>query len=590
MFIIRLFACLVFMLAAASTVAQGYLRASDKKIVNDKGEIILRGIGLGGWMLQEPYMLKLQGVAMAQHEIKKKINALIGDANTKKFYKAWLSNHCTKADIDSLAAWGFNSVRLPMHYNLYTLPVEEEKNGKNTWLSKGFALTDSLLNWCKANHIYLILDLHAAPGGQGNDNAISDRDTLKPSLWQSEANKKKMIALWEKLATRYANETWIGGYDILNEPNWGFQNANDRNGCDETGNIPLKQLYKDITETIRKVDKKHIIIIEGNCWGNNYNGIFPLWDNNMVMSFHKYWNANDKAAIEKYLGYREKYNVPIWLGETGENSNSWFTDAIELVEANNIGWNMWPLKKAGLNNPLQIKINAGFQDIIDYWNGKAPKPSTETAFKSLMEFAANTKLQNNVAQRGVINAMIRQHKTEDAIPFKENIIKPNAIIFAADYDIGRSDIAYHDTDSADYWVTTSNRTKWNEGGKYRNDGVDIEICKDVTSNGFNIGWTTDGEWTQYSLYANEDATYDVNIRFAAEIKTGQIKLLINDNSSSEITDLPPTGNTQKWQTTTIKGIKFSKGWNRLRVLSVKGGFNLNYLQFKSTDSSALKTN
>ncbi|MEO6668663.1 MAG: cellulase family glycosylhydrolase [Ferruginibacter sp.] len=578
-----------FVIISGTTTAQGYLQVDGQKIINEKGEIILRGMGLGGWMLQEPYMLKLDGSAMAQYEIKEKITALIGEANTKRFYQAWLSNHCTKTDIDSLAAWGFNSVRLPMHYNIYTLPVEYEKDGTNTWLQEGFALTDSLLKWCQANQIYLILDLHAAPGGQGNDNAISDRDSSKPSLWQNEANRQKTIALWEKLAARYANEEWIGAYDILNEPNWGFQNENDRNGCNENENAPLKQLYKDITYAIRKTDKKHIIIVEGNCWGNNYNGMLPLWDNNMVLSFHKYWNYNDKASIQKYLDYREKYNVPVWLGETGENSNAWFTDVIDHMEKNKIGWAMWPLKKSGLNNPLQVKINPGFQQIIDYWNGKLPKPDEKTAYKSLMEFAANTNAKNNIFQKGIVDAMTRQVKNGNPIPFKENIIKPDAIIFASDYDMGKSGIAYHDVDSADYWVSTTTKTKWNQGGKYRNDGVDIEACSDARTNGYNIGWIADGEWLQYSLYASTDITYDINIRSSSQNNSGEIKLLLNDLPASAVTTLSVTGDHQKWQTNAIRAVKFTKGWNRLKVLAVKGGFNLNYFQFIPVDSSA-KTN
>ncbi len=90
----------------------------------------------------------------------------MGKEETDEFYNRWLANHTPprKADVDSTAAWGFNSIRLPIHYNLYTLPVEQEPvAGQNTWLEKGFAMTDSLLQWCKANKIYLILDLHAAP-------------------------------------------------------------------------------------------------------------------------------------------------------------------------------------------------------------------------------------------------------------------------------------------------------------------------------------------------------------------------------------------------------------------------------------------
>jgi aryl-phospho-beta-D-glucosidase BglC (GH1 family) len=283
-------------------------------------------------------MLQFTSVAYAQNNFKSKIKKLIGEEKTTRFYDAWLANHCRKADIDSLAAWGFNSVRLPMHYNLYTLPVEEELiPNQNTWLIKGFALTDSLLAWCKAARVYLILDLHAAPGGQGADAAISDRDTTKLSLWQNEAAQQKTIALWQKLADRYKNESWIGGYDLINETNWGFENALDKNGCEEKTNAPLKQLLQAITKAIRQIDTSHIIFIEANCWANNYAGIFPLWDSNMVVSFHKYWNNNDVASIEKFLQIKEQQNVPVWMGESGENSNAWFRTAIQLLEENKIG-------------------------------------------------------------------------------------------------------------------------------------------------------------------------------------------------------------------------------------------------------------
>ena len=82
-------------------------------------------------MLQEPYMLKLSGVAVArQYDIRKRIIELVGEEKMNEFYNAWLANMVTKRDIDySLKAWGFNSVRLPMHYNLFTLPVEDEPVG-----------------------------------------------------------------------------------------------------------------------------------------------------------------------------------------------------------------------------------------------------------------------------------------------------------------------------------------------------------------------------------------------------------------------------------------------------------------------------
>lgn len=195
-------------LSPLGTSAQGFLHTNGKAIVDGAGDtVLLKGMGLGGWMVQEGYMLQTAGFANPQHKIRQKIEELIGPADTDSFYNAWLNNHVQKVDIDSLKSWGFNSVRLPMHYNLYTLPIEDEPiAGEQTWLTKGFELTDSLISWCKQNQMYVILDLHAAPGGQGYDAGISDYDDTKPSLWESAENRDKTVALWKRLAERYAND------------------------------------------------------------------------------------------------------------------------------------------------------------------------------------------------------------------------------------------------------------------------------------------------------------------------------------------------------------------------------------------------
>jgi aryl-phospho-beta-D-glucosidase BglC (GH1 family) len=564
-----------------NTSAQG-LKASGKKIVDTNGnEVILRGMGLGGWMLQEPYMMEMSGFAAAQWDIKAKIQALIGEANTESFYNAWHANHCTKTDIDSMAAWGFNSIRLPMHYNLYTLPVEEEPvAGQNTWLEKGFVMTDSLISWCKANQMYVILDLHAAPGGQGKDQAISDYNPAKPSLWESNANKLKTIALWRKLAERYANEPWVGGYDLINEPNWGFTAGGNQNGCSENSNAPLKQLYKDITTAIRQVDTEHLIIIEGNCWGNNYNGLFPLWDNNTVLSFHKYWSVNDQNSISWMINFRNQYNVPIWLGESGENSNVWFTDAITLAEDNGIGWAWWPLKKIGsVTNPYTIVKTANYQTLLDYWNNGGTAPSSGFAYFTLMQMAENAKISNCIYRKDVTDAMFRQVNDSTTIPFANHVIP--GTIAAPEYDLGRYGKAYNDAEVANYHGSTGTYTAWNNGWSYRNDGVDIESSNDTDpgSNGFNVGWTSDNEWLQYTADIDSSAVYTVKFRYAVLGATSKIRLQVNDADVTGTISLPTTGGYQSWNTFTINDVVLYQGRQRIKVIFDKGGANFSSIGF-----------
>jgi len=559
---------------------QGFLHREGQKIVDGKGKnIILRGLGLGGWMVQEGYMLQTQPFASPQYQIKQKIQDLIGEENTKEFYAAYKANGIIKRDIDSLAAWGFNSIRLPMHYNLYTPAIEEEKNGEITWIEEGFTMTDNLLKWCAENKMYLILDLHAAPGGQGNDAAISDYDTTKPSLWQSEANQKKMIALWKKLAERYKDNPWMGAYDIINEPNWNFTGEN-KNGCDENSNGPLRELMVAVTKAIREVDTNHLIFIEGNCWGNNYNGIFPLWDENMALSFHKYWNYNTTASIQKMLDYRKQYNVPIWLGESGENSNVWFKDVIFLVEKNNIGWAFWPMKKIeNIAGVTSVTKNPEYDVLLQYWKNGVDKPSIDFAKKTLMKMADNYKMENVTIKPDVIDAMFRQVQTNDTKPYKKHSIPGK--IFAPQYDLGSNGYAYLDKDFVNYKVETGKFEEWNKGNSMRNDGVDILPCKDTDSNGYQVSFIEDGEWLLFTTEVSKQKVFKVAIRYSSKNSEGKLHLETENGIKSKSIVLPATGSDDNWKTIILSDVNINSGTNKIKVVFEKGGFNLNYLEFKT---------
>lgn len=468
-----------------------------------------------------------------------------------------------------------------MHYNLYTLPIEKEPvKGKNTWLEEGFKMTDELLEWCTENKIYLILDLHAAPGGQGKDANISDYDETKPSLWESEANQEKMIAFWKKVAERYKDNPWIGAYDIINEPNWNFS-ATNKNGCDEKLNAPLRELQVKVTQAIREVDKNHLIFIEGNCWGNNYNGIFPLWDDNTALSFHKYWNYNDVASINQFLEYRKQYNVPIWLGESGENSNAWFTDAIRLMENNNIGWAFWPMKKidniAGVTSVIQPK---GYDKLLHYWEKGTNKPSKEEAKAILFQVAENYKMSRVEVKTDVIDAMFRQVNSTDTKPFKRH--KLQGKVFATEFDLGQINQAYFDKDAYNYWVSSNERTHWNKSNKMCNDAVDIEECNDKVTNGYQISYIEDGEWLQYTVELESAKSVEVEIRYLAGKTSGEIYLsdaagnVISSSVIIEGNDKSPV-----WQNASFGKVKLNTGQNKLRMQFVKGGdFKVNYIEFK----------
>ncbi|MFT4090985.1 MAG: cellulase family glycosylhydrolase [Asticcacaulis sp.] len=536
--------------------AKDFLSTKGHHIVNERQEpVILRGMGLGGWMLQEGYMLELSNFG-TQRVIRSEIEKLIGPEKTQEFYTAWLDNHTTKADIDAMKRWGFNSVRLPMHYNLYTLPVDQEPvAGANTWLEDGFRRTDQLIEWAKANDMYVILDLHAAPGGQGNDLNISDRDPDKPSFWDDLAHQDKTVALWVRLAERYKNEPYVAGYDLINEPNWGFTDPADRHGCAEKQNQPLRQFLTRATKAIREVDSRHIIFIEGNCWGNNYEGVFSegVWDDNMVISFHKYWNYTTPETLSGVLALRDQHNLPLWLGETGENSNDWFANTVHLAESHGIGWAWWPLKKIRYNNPLQIVPNEGYRQLLDYWAGKGEKPTAQAAEIALMQFARHDiRYENNRHHPDVVDALFRAPHTDATIPFKpHNIGLSGGYISASDFDMGRNNHAYYDLTPANYHVSEgSERVIWNQAMAYRNDGVDLGVADD---NRVFVANMQAGEWLKFTIHSEAEGRFEIR----PEKSGGSIQLQLNGDWLND-----------------LRAVPLHKGSNTLIVKAETSGFDL----------------
>jgi len=373
------------------------LHADGSKVVNAQGEdAVLRAVGLGYWLLQEGYMLNPYDQSKAANQWQMKRNYYqegLSEKEVESFYRQWRENFITKKDIDYIASLGFNSVRLPMHYDLFLTPEQRAvrhavirdratlgayTNALAEWNDTGalftqddldgFVIIDRLLDWCESNKLYVVLDLHAAPGGQGTDVNIAD--TFEPNhFWLGRDAQGRpvyqdiTVKLWERISQRYREDDRIAWYDLINEPN----------------NVPQNQWIRDIHErvinAIRANGDSHLIMVEGNGWGNNYNGISPqdfTHRNNLIYSAHRYWiteaddlqqdpDPNQINRIRNLVNFRNRMNVPVWVGETGENANDWLRQNIRKLEENDIGWCHWPLKRHDTNpNAALMRIPGNF--------------------------------------------------------------------------------------------------------------------------------------------------------------------------------------------------------------------------------------
>jgi hypothetical protein len=258
------------------------------------------------------------------------------------FWKRYLDEFITEKDIDMISDWGFNCVRLPL-------------NSRNLFHQKGQVLEfvpfvidkiDQLIEWCKRKNIYIILDMHGAPGGQTGTN-IDDCENNLPELFIDEENRTKLTQMWVMLAIRYAGEPCIAGYDLINEPlpNW-FSEYNKE----------VLPLYKSLAREIRSHDTRHMIILEGVHWATDFS-IFDqlleeMKDDNLMLQFHKYWNTPDKESIQDYLSYQERLQLPLFMGEGGENNREWYYGMFQMLRKVNISYCFWSYKKMDTNNSL----------------------------------------------------------------------------------------------------------------------------------------------------------------------------------------------------------------------------------------------
>jgi aryl-phospho-beta-D-glucosidase BglC (GH1 family) len=353
---------------------------------------------------------------MGMTSFKSKLAAAMGQAGADMFFSTWYANIVTQADVTEWASWGVNSVRLAMNYHELT-------TADGTWIDAGFQWIDAFIAWCKAAGIYVILDLHAAPGAQ-NCEEMSDTPDGKAHLWtEPQKYRQWTIDLWQTIAKRYASEPAVMGYDLFDEP-YEDENSGDFPAGAATTLLPM---YQDLTKAIRAVDAHHILIFEGAQWstGTGFSGLeaAATADPQTAWSFHEYIDLNNntnmtQSDLDPYISVRTATNRPIWHGETGEHNYAWLTNTIKLDEMNKIGWNMWTYKKAneqstydpsGADPTSAYDINepASYSAMRTYLQGGAA-PSQSVANTVMMALATNAATTTCQYNAGWVKAVFNK--------------------------------------------------------------------------------------------------------------------------------------------------------------------------------------
>ncbi len=230
------------------------LHADGAAIVDDHGQpVILRGCNLGNWLLNELWMMDMErpGDPKDHWQLEELLQQRFGAEEKERLLTLFRENWIKPRDFDIIKSWGFNVVRLPIYYDLL-----EDDATPGQLRPDAFKWLDRAIDMAAASGIYIILDLHGAPGGQSDDQCTGHGGQNK--LWLPE-NRKRAAFLWKAIAGRYHGNPTVAAYDLLNEP-YG-------NHGDEPSDSMLVTTMDELIHAVREVDQEHLILCAGSIRG-----------------------------------------------------------------------------------------------------------------------------------------------------------------------------------------------------------------------------------------------------------------------------------------------------------------------------------
>lgn len=321
--------------------------------------------------------------------------------HVESHYKSFI----IEQDIQTIAAWGFDHVRLPIDYEVFE---EEDGKSKEAW----YQIVANVVEWCKNCGLDIILDLHKAYGYDFNDAG----NAAKNNLFSDDKLQERFIHLWQEIARQFADKENVA-LELLNEV------------VEKENAISWNKLIEKTVLAIREISEAVPIIYGGIQW--NSVKTLKLLENphnkNIKYTFHFYepllfthqkahWvelmdkqedvfypetmeyfkakseslgyqgevvtKANSKTMgkefisemIEEAVTAAQKAGVGLYCGEFGvidqaplQDTLRWFQDVDGVFNEFGIGYALWTYKDMdfGLKNEHYDEIR---EPLIELWS------------------------------------------------------------------------------------------------------------------------------------------------------------------------------------------------------------------------------
>jgi len=349
----------------------GYLRTTGKQFTDPAGQpVLLRGIGLGGWLCMENFVTGYPGTESMMRAAVRKV---LGEDLSRLFFDELLDAFFQAGDARLLAGTGLNTLRIPVSYKHF------EDDARPFQIKEdGFRQLDRVIGLCADAGLYSVIDLHAVPGWQ-NQRWHCDNPTQIATFWDHPHFQDRVVHLWEVIADRYRDNRWVAGYNPVNEPG------------DESRQV-VGPFYQRLVAAIRAVDPHHILFLDGNTYSTEFGifGVFGELPDNVVYVCHDYappgfayggpypghtrgaWH--DRETVERKFLQRSEFSrttgTPVWVGEfgpvyTGDPGRdtqrlALLNDQLGIYREHGASWSLWTYKDIGLQGLVHAAPDSAY--------------------------------------------------------------------------------------------------------------------------------------------------------------------------------------------------------------------------------------
>ncbi len=336
-----------------------------------------------------------------------------------------------QADFDRLAALGANYVNIS-HPGLFGEDppwVLDEMVQDNL---------DALLEMAAESDLFVVIAFRTGPGRSEFTFHLEDVGTwfdesfLNDDVWIDQAAQDAWVAMWGHVASRYAVNPVVVGYDLMVEPNsnevWLDEWDPDAFYDEFAGTLyDWNQLFPEITTAIRGVDPTTPVLVGGMAYSSvewlPY--VIPSGDARTIYVVHQYapvvYTHQESPAVNSYPGvfdtdwdgeddnfniawlqnllttvadFASVHSVPVAANEFGvmrwvPGAAGFMTDQIYLLEGLNTNHALWAWE------PIWPPWNEEV-DAFNFLHGPAPENHSDVTTSDLIDAVTTAWERNSV--------------------------------------------------------------------------------------------------------------------------------------------------------------------------------------------------